>query len=225
MATAAARELVVRLAERGISDGLVVDLGCGSGVTAKLLNDAGFDVLGVDISREMIDLAARTAPRSTFVVASLFEVEIPECVAVTSIGESINYAINESTSAIEISDLIQRIHESLVPGGLAMLDAAGPDRIAAGQTRHDRLEGNDWELFVTTKGSDDGLRLSRDISMFRANGDTWRRSRERHEQRLYSPEVITERLLHAGFDVVVLSGYDNLSFPTGWSGFLARKIR
>ena len=225
VASAAARELIQRLAERQITDGLVVDLGCGTGTTARMLNEAGYAVLGVDIAQEMIDVARRTAPASTFVCASLFEVEIPECVAVTAIGESINYAIGSQTSSGEVSGLVERIHEALIPGGVIMLDAAGPDRIEAGVSRNDRFEGPDWELFVTTSAAADGLSLSRDVSIFRRDGELWRRTSERHEQQLYSPETITERLLFSGFHVVVLSGYDSLTFPEGWAGFLGHKRR
>ena len=42
------------LGQNGIETGLVVDLGCGSGLWAKELSDGGYTVLGVDISPAMI---------------------------------------------------------------------------------------------------------------------------------------------------------------------------
>jgi 2-polyprenyl-3-methyl-5-hydroxy-6-metoxy-1,4-benzoquinol methylase len=50
------------LREAGIGDGLVVDLGCGSGIWARHLTDAGYEVVGVDISPAMIRLARKRAP-------------------------------------------------------------------------------------------------------------------------------------------------------------------
>lgn len=53
------------LKQRGIQSDLVVDLGCGSGVSAQLLIDAGYRVLGIDISEAMIAIA-RQRPRLNF---------------------------------------------------------------------------------------------------------------------------------------------------------------
>lgn len=226
VAEAAAQELIARLHERSISEGLIVDLGCGSGVTAKALNQAGYDVLGIDISPDMIEIARRTAPESTFQCASLFDVEIPTCVAVTAIGESVNYAFDERASFNAIAELAESVFEALEPGGLAMLDSAGPGRAEPGSVTDSRFNHEDWMVLVRTTGSQDGLELTREITIFRREqDDVWRRSDEEHRLRLYSPEVVTERLLHAGFDVLVLSGYDDLTFPTGWAGFLGHKRR
>src|SRR5437764_12214022 len=67
----AAPELVNILARHGIRRGLVVDVGCGSGVLANGLIEAGYDVVGVDASPAMIRLARAGAPRATFRSASV----------------------------------------------------------------------------------------------------------------------------------------------------------
>jgi len=223
VALAAAGELIDQLHRRGIGEGLVVDLGCGSGLTARRLTDAGFDVIGVDISQEMVELARSNAPDATFIVDSLFTFDIPACVAVTAIGESINYAIDDSTTKQDVDGFAQRVYDVLLPGGLAMLDAAGPGRIGPGVCNDARFEGEGWALFVRTEGSDDGLSMTRETMLFRQEGDVWRRTDERHRLDLFSPESVTEQLLIAGFDVVVMSGYEDLAFPEGWNGFLGRK--
>ena len=43
--------------QSGITEGVVVDLGCGSGLWARALADSGYEVIGVDISPAMIELA------------------------------------------------------------------------------------------------------------------------------------------------------------------------
>lgn len=225
VAFAAGGELIDQLHRRGIDEGLVVDLGCGSGITARRLTDAGFDVLGVDISAEMVELATTNAPEARFVVDSLFTAEIPPCVAVTAIGESINYAIDDSTTRHDVAGFAGRVFDALLPGGLAMLDAAGPGRIEPGARNDARFEGEDWALFVRTEGSEDGFSMTRDTMLFRRAGELWRRTDERHHLDLFSPEDVTEQLLTVGFDVVVMSGYEDLTFPEGWNGFLGRKRR
>ena len=50
--------IVELLKEYGIKDGLILDLGCGTGTMTELLAEAGYDMTGVDISEEMLELAA-----------------------------------------------------------------------------------------------------------------------------------------------------------------------
>ena len=65
-ARAAAPHLLDLLRRRGIESGAVVDLGCGSGIWARELVDAGYEALGIDASAAMVRLARRRAPAARF---------------------------------------------------------------------------------------------------------------------------------------------------------------
>src|SRR5262245_52686434 len=56
-----------------ISGGLVVDLGCGSGLWAEQLVRANYQVLGIDLSEPMIKIARKRVPAAVFRVESLFK--------------------------------------------------------------------------------------------------------------------------------------------------------
>ena len=45
------------LNEYGVKDGLVLDLGCGTGSITELLAKAGYDMIGVDNSEDMLEIA------------------------------------------------------------------------------------------------------------------------------------------------------------------------
>ena len=60
-ARGAAPALLRALRTSGFQSGLVVDLGCGSGIWAQRLLDAGYKVLGLDISPAMVRLARKKA--------------------------------------------------------------------------------------------------------------------------------------------------------------------
>ncbi len=51
------RYIISLLKEYGIADGLVLDLGCGTGKLTRLLKQAGYDMIGVDNSEEMLEIA------------------------------------------------------------------------------------------------------------------------------------------------------------------------
>lgn len=51
--------------------GIIVDLGCGSGVTAEILDEAGYSVVGIDASPDMIAIARGRVPDGDFITSSI----------------------------------------------------------------------------------------------------------------------------------------------------------
>lgn len=52
-----AQYLIGLLKENGVADGLVCELGCGTGQMTRRLAAAGYDMIGIDLSEEMLDVA------------------------------------------------------------------------------------------------------------------------------------------------------------------------
>ena len=117
----AAPVLVDSLHRSGIIDGLVIDLGCGSGILSHTMSRAGYDVLGIDISASMIALARQRVPQGQFRVDSLLTAEFPRSVAIAAVGECINYLFDAGNTRARLARLFRRIHESLTPGGVFLL--------------------------------------------------------------------------------------------------------
>src|SRR5215212_12001244 len=120
------------LDRNGIHDGLVVDLGCGSGLWARELVDAGYRVLGIDISEAMIELSRNRVPEAEFSVGSLFEVEIPRCRAVTAVSEVHNYIFDAESEERGLGRRFRRVHDALLPGGVFVFDVLGPGQVPPG---------------------------------------------------------------------------------------------
>jgi SAM-dependent methyltransferase len=198
----AAPELVRRLHAAGIEAGLVVDLGCGSGVTARALLDAGFDVLGVDLSADLLEIGRRRAPEARFVQASLVDADLPPCVAVTAISEVVNYAADPRAGRPQLAALMRRAHDALRPGGLLLFDALAPEHEPA--ARRMWSEGEDW--VVLSELTDDPAPRSRTrrVVVFRSapGRTTWQRTEERHALRLYDRDETVADLRAAGFTAV-----------------------
>jgi SAM-dependent methyltransferase len=111
-ACAAAPFVLARLQEAGIADGRVVDLGCGSGIWAAELLGAGYEVVGVDASAAMLAIGRERAPEASFAQGSLHDADLPPCVAVTAIGECVNYGGPPS-----LEPLFRRAWAALEPAG------------------------------------------------------------------------------------------------------------
>jgi SAM-dependent methyltransferase len=226
LARDAARTLAGLLASRGLTDGTVVDLGCGSGILAGVLADLGYDVRGFDLSPAMIELAERNAPKARFRVGSLLDVEFPPCVAVTSIGEALNYATDDRAGESATIAVAQRVHDALVPGGVFLFDVATPGRNLGQDVRERVHVDDDWVLAM--RATEDGDRLDRNITIFTRGPDArYDRVDEHHVTRLFDPARLQAALEGIGFAVETRPSYgadrSDSTPPMGWTVFVASR--
>src|ERR687894_924721 len=173
------------LAQSGIHDGLVVDLGCGSGLWARKLVDAGYRVLGIDISEAMIELSRNRVQEAEFRVVSLFEAEIPRCQAVTAVSEVLNYLFDAENEDRGPGRLFRRVHDALVPGGVFVFDVLGPGQVPPGTRARGFRVGDDWAVLAEREEDAERGTMERRIVSFRKAGVCYRRDEEGHRVRLY----------------------------------------
>lgn len=187
------------------SIGRIVDVGCGSGISSRVFADAGFSVIGIDSSPAMIQLARIAAPRAEFVQASAYEVALPRCDAVVALGEVLNYHDDPDQAFVAIRNFVRSAHAALRTGGLFVFDV-----IVSGTPSLDSktwAAGEDWAILVNTT-EDAGRRLlARDIEIFRAKAECYRRTREHHVVRVLDRDEVTNVLTEFGFDFDVAEAY------------------
>jgi SAM-dependent methyltransferase len=212
------------LRSRGVRDGLVVDLGCGSGIWAARLLAEGYRVLGIDISPPMIRLARRNAPGAEFRVGSLLTPDLPRCDAVTSIGECLNYTFDPASGPKAIKAFFARVHAALRPGGVFVFDLAEPDEEKPGSLRTGQIVKDDWAIFFTVE--ERKRRLVRRITTFRKHQkNSWRRTDETHIQRLYGASEVIPQLRESGFRVRLVRSFGGMPLPPVHAGIIAVKHR
>jgi len=212
------------LRSRGVREGLVVDLGCGSGVWAARLLAEGYRVLGVDISPPMIRLARRNAPGAEFRVGSLLTCDLPPCDAVTSIGECLNYTFDPATGREAMSTFSARVYRVLRPGGVFVFDFAEPGQVPAGTVRTGEVVKEDWAILFDVS-EDDGL-LTRRMTTFRKRHEnTWGRTDETHIQQLYGASEVIPWLRETGFRVRLVRSFGGMPLPRAHAGIIAVKPR
>jgi SAM-dependent methyltransferase len=219
----AAAFLLAALRRQRWAGGLVVDLGCGSGILAERLAAAGFDVLGIDISAAMVALARQRVPGGRFRQGSLLTAELPPCVAVTAVGECVNYQFDPGNTRQGLHKLFRRTYQALGRGGLLIFDVAEPGRVPGSGLQRTFREGEGWAVLVTAEEDRRRGLLTRRITSFRKVGEVYRRDHEIHRLRLFRRSEVAGQLRRIGFRVRVLSGYGREPFPPGYAGFLARK--
>ncbi|MDX6644346.1 MAG: hypothetical protein QOK40_73 [Miltoncostaeaceae bacterium] len=202
----------------------MVDLGCGGGIWARALADAGYGVLGIDRSSHMLAIARRRVPEGRFVRASFLDAALPACSAVTAIGEVFSYGQDPRSAHGGLAALFRRIHEALLPGGVLIFDVAAPGRGGPGRApRRTYHEAADWTLCLEVVEDAEQRMLTRRIIVFREEDGAYRRSREVHRLGLYEPGEVVRELAEAGFEARILRGYGPRRFGRGHMGFTASR--
>jgi SAM-dependent methyltransferase len=218
--------LLQLLRKYGVKSGLVVDIGCGSGIWAERLLRSGHEVLGVDLSPAMLAMARLRAPQAKFVRASFLDFAFPECAAVTAMGEVLCYALDRRNTRAQLGRMVRRVHAALRPGGILIFDVAEPGRGADLPAKF-YWKGKDWALLREAVEDPKRCTLTRNMTIFRQvakrRNASYRRSAESHRLNLYSRAEVKSELARAGFEVEMLSAYGKDPFPAHLAGFVARK--
>ncbi|MCI8334340.1 MAG: class I SAM-dependent methyltransferase [Lachnospiraceae bacterium] len=199
------RRIVGILKQYGISDGLVLDLGCGTGSMTELLANAGYDMIGLDASEEMLNLAVQKRAESgldiLYLLQDMRELELYGTVrAVVSVCDSINYVTEEA----DLLQVFRLVNNYLDPGGIFLFDLntvykyetfLGENTIA-----ENRREGSFiWENYFD---AGEGLNEYSLTLFIREEGGLYRKYEETHYQRAYSLERVRELLEEAGLEVL-----------------------
>ncbi|MEZ4362809.1 MAG: GNAT family N-acetyltransferase [Kofleriaceae bacterium] len=203
----------------------VVELACGGGVSSKLLVDAGCEVIGVDVSEAMLELARAHAPGVTFVRASLWDYQLPSAVdAITAIGEAFCY--HSAGSAPTRAALEARLRDAfaaLTSGGVLLFDVATPGR--SGPTGARRASWNHDGAMVFLEETEDPSTgtLERIVDTFTTAGELHRHQRERHRLTLYDAGQVAEALARIGFRCRQVTEVGAFALLPGWVAFEAIK--
>ena len=111
------------LQKEGINDGLVLDLGCGTGSMTEELAGRGYDMIGVDNSEDMLEIAMEKRQESghdiLYLLQDMQEFELYGTVrAVVSVCYSVNYV----TEKEELEQVFRLVNNYLDPGGIFVFD-------------------------------------------------------------------------------------------------------
>lgn len=198
--------LIELLKEYRIEEGVVCELGCGTGKMTRLLADAGYDMIGVDMSEDMLAIASMENPQQIlYLCQDMRELELYGTVAaVVSVCDSMNYLLEEE----DLLEVFQRVNEYLEPGGVFLFDLNTIYKYETllGETTisENRPEGSFiWENYYDAEEQINEY----DLTLFiQEKENLYRKFEETHYQRGYSLEKIRTLLEEAGMEFV--TAYD-----------------
>lgn len=202
-------------------DGLVLEVGCGSGRLTSFLTGAGHRVLATDASPAMLVLAAEYAPGAKeFRQLVLPKDPVPEADAIVSTGHVLNY-VSDSAS---VERALVALAEALRPGGVLALDLCD---LSYGTARADltpRISaGEDWFLATEFERPAED-RFVRQMTIFTRYGQGWQRSQERHENVLLRTNEFPALLEAHGVRSELRHSFGAAPLPAGMVALVGEKL-
>ena len=193
--------IVSVLKEYGIHSGVICDLGCGTGKMTRLLAKAGYDMIGVDLSEDMLAIASgQNEEGILYLCQDMCELELyGTAKAMVSVCDSINYLLEED----EIVWTLQSVNRYLEPGGIFIFDfnTVYKYETVLGDTTicENREEGSFiWENYYDKEEQINEY----DLTLFIKEGELFRKFEETHYQRCYSLDEVKEAAKEAGMEFV-----------------------
>ena len=212
-AAACAPGIVNVLAAVLARNGLVLELGCGSGLLTRALVAAGHRLIATDASPAMLEIAREFLDDRTEVRRlTLPDDPLPEADAIVAIGHPLNYLPNQDA----FDRALTAIARALRPGGVIAFDVCDLQwgRARQGATPFAKSEP-DWAI-ITEFSTPSPDRFIRDITVFLQNHDgSWRRDRERHENVLVDAARIPALFAEHGVDAEVSLSFGAETLPEG----------
>ena len=200
--------LIDLLKEYEINDGLLLDLGCGTGTMTEILSEAGYDMIGVDNADEMLNIAISKREQSghdiLYLNQDMREFELYGTVrGIVSICDSINYITEED----DLLQVFKLVNNYLDIGGLFIFDLNTEYKyrqIGDATIAENREEGS---FILENNYYEEDMINEYDLTLFiRGEDGRYDRYMENHLQRAYPLDRVKELIEEAGLEFV--TAYD-----------------
>lgn len=209
--------LVDILVRYDITEGLVADLGCGTGKMTRALRDAGFDMIGIDNSYDMLGIAmGQDMDGILYLCQDMREFELYGTVAaIVSVCDSMNYI----TDAKDLKQVFALANNYLDPRGIFVCDMNTMYKYENLLGDNTFAENRDEGSFIWENDYDNETHLNEyDLTLYIAeeneNGDeVYNRFEEQHIQRAYSIEEIREAVAAGGMELIDIIDVDTMDKP------------
>ena len=198
------------LKQEGLKPRTAVDLACGTGSVTAILARKGLQVIGVDMSEEMLTVASQKAADAWFICQKLQQLRLPKAVdlAVCAL-DSLDYI----TDPEDCKEAIRKTYKYLNPGGIFIFDVNTPEKLRAmdGQVFLDE----DEDVYCVWRGEFDEKTniCSYGMDLFQRKGNLWERSFEEHREYAYSADQLVGFLKDAGFTHIRVYGDCRMEAP------------
>ena len=202
------------LAQAGVQPKTICECACGTGSLTMHFAKKGLRITGVDISREMLELAAEKARENgvmvQFVCQDMARLQLSKPVDAVICGcDGVNYL----TSDKRVRAFFESAHAALRPGGALAFDISSAHKLRNVLGNNFFGEERDEAAYIW-QNSLEGDIVHMDLTFFICeDGDLYRRVTETHRQRAHEIENLAALLKEAGFTGIRVFGDRTFDAP------------
>ena len=185
----------------GVDGGLVLELGCGTGSMTELLAADGYDMIGVDNSEDMLEIAQEKKSASgsdiLYLLQDMREFELYGTVrAVVSVCDSMNYILEEE----ELLQVFRLVNNYLDPGGIFLFDLNTVYKYRELLGENVFAENREESSFIWENWYEEETQINEyDLTLFiRTDEGLYEKYEETHYQRAYPVDTVRRLLAQAG---------------------------
>ena len=198
------------LYEYGVREGLVLELGCGTGNMTEILAQSGYDMIGVDNAEEMLEIAIEKRMKSgldiLYLQQDMREFELYGTVkAIVSVCDSVNYILEEE----ELEEVFRLVNNYLDPGGVFIFDFNTVYKYREILGDQTIAENREECSFIWDNYYYEDERINEyELSLFIREGDSelYRKYQETHFQKAYDLETMKRLITQSGLEYI--TAYD-----------------
>lgn len=195
------------LREYGCREGLVLELGCGTGALTRLLAAEGYDMIGLDNSPDMLSIAReRQAEEGTDILYLLQDMAAFELYGTVAAAVSLCDSMNYITEYQELVQVFRLVNNYLDPGGYFIFDLNTPYKYRELLADNTFAENREDCSFIWENTYDAGTGLNEyALTLFlRGEDGRYERFEEFHYQRAYTVETVKKAAAEAGMDLIAV---------------------
>lgn len=204
-----ANNIIKILHSRGIKEGIIADLGCGTGTMTNIFAKAGFDMIGIDISYEMLNIAREKSLNEKLEVLYLNQ-DIREfelygtCVAIISSCDSLNYIIEKK----DLLKVFKLVNNYLDPNALFIFDMNTDYKYRNFLAEKTFAENTENASFIWKNYYDIEKKINEyELTFYqKRENDLYERFNESHFQRAYSIDEIKDLAIKSGMIIEDIYG-------------------
>ena len=202
------------LKEYDITEGIVCELGCGTGKLTELMAKKGYEMIGIDNSEDMLSVARESCREDIlYLLQDMRELELYGTVeAVISVCDSMNYLVKDG----ELEEVLRKVNLYLERDGIFIFDMKTEycyEKVLGDSVQYEDTE--DMALIWENHYDNQSKIHTYDLTMFISydEEECFIRYRETHYQRAYSVNEVKAAVKAAGMELLKVIDADSMKEP------------